>query len=312
MAPRTTPSVWVRLLALVLCFITILEAFLLIARPWYLRWGATAEELRRVLPGDEILASPGTPETRAITIDVPADRVWPWLAQLGQDRGGFYSFDLLENLVGCEMPTEDVLRPERQIWHLGDKLWMYPADKAGGMGYATLRAMVPGRALAFGTHRFGTAAAAPEDGIWSFVVEPSGGTSTRLLVRGQGELGRSLLGTAFDWSVFEPMHFAMERRMMIGIKEVAEGGSRQRGLNHVHVVLWFVTFGLFVTAAVMMVAGIRWRRALSGLLASALVFQILTLIQPPVTLGALLVAAIVILLSRGLYSDHVPATRQAP
>src|SRR5690349_17482365 len=83
--------------------------FLTVVRPWYLRWGATDAELTMPLPGDEIIGTPASQETRAITVAAAAHRVWPWVAQLGQDRGGFYSFDLLENLVGCRMPTTDTL-----------------------------------------------------------------------------------------------------------------------------------------------------------------------------------------------------------
>lgn len=110
-----------RLLALLGSLAIILLAFFLFVRPWYLQWGATDDEARRPLPGDEIVRNAAGQETRAITIEASADRVWPWLAQIGQDRGGFYSYDLLENLVGCEMPTEDYLRPEKQSWQLGSR-----------------------------------------------------------------------------------------------------------------------------------------------------------------------------------------------
>src|SRR5437868_10288057 len=83
-----------------LAFAVLLLSFLVFVRPWYRGWGAD-EALRRAhLPGDTLVAR-GTPrETRAIVIDAPAARVWPWVAQIGQDRGGFYSYQLLENLAG--------------------------------------------------------------------------------------------------------------------------------------------------------------------------------------------------------------------
>ena len=127
---RTTHAA--RFIALGATTVAILSAFLLLVRPWYLHWGATDEEARRSLPGDGIIPNAVGQGTRAITIRAPVERVWPWLAQLGQDRGGFYSYDLLENLVGCEMPTIDRLDPEKQAWRPGDKLWMYPQHKAGG------------------------------------------------------------------------------------------------------------------------------------------------------------------------------------
>jgi hypothetical protein len=156
-----------RSLVLLSSSVVILLAFLFVVRPWYQQWGATDEETRRVLPGDEIVPVAVAQETRAITIGASVDRVWPWLAQLGQHRGGFYSYDLLENVVGSRMPTEDRLRPDRQAWRLGDTLWMYPRERAGGVGYAVLRAFVPDRALAFGTHA-PDAEASREDGSWAF------------------------------------------------------------------------------------------------------------------------------------------------
>src|SRR6266545_3032153 len=160
-----------RILALAGASAAIVCVFFLIVRPWYLGWGATDGEARRILPGDEIIPTASGQETRAITIRAPIERVWPWVSQLGQDRGGFYSYDLLENLVGCKMPTDDRLRPEARRWQLGDKLWMYPPDRAGGAGFATLRVYVPDRAMGFGTRMTGTPLTEPENGSWSFIVQ---------------------------------------------------------------------------------------------------------------------------------------------
>ena len=290
--PRWVP----RTFAVAGVFLAIGVVFANFVRPWYLRWGTTSLEAVSTLPGDEIVPTAASRETRAITVHASVDRVWPWLAQIGQDRGGFYSYDLLENLVGCRMPTTDVLRPERQTWQLGDKLWMYPPDKAGGIGFATLRSYTPGRSLGFATRMSGTPLSAPENGSWSFALVPLGDSATRLLMRGRGAPGRSLLGVAFDRSIFEPAHFAMERRMMIGIAQLAEGGSRHRIENHVQVVLWAVTFALFVAACVMVFRREQWWTALAGVGATATVFQILTLRQPSPALGASLVAVLIALL----------------
>lgn len=285
-----TEATAARYLALASTLAAILSAFLMVIRPWYLRWGATDAETRRTLPGDEIIPDAAGQETRAITIHAPAHKVWPWVAQLGQDRAGFYSFDLLENLVGCEMPATDVLDARQQTWRLGDKLWMYPPRKAGGAGFATLRTFVPGRVLGFGTRLFGTPLSAPENGSWSFVLEPLDAYTTRLLVRGRSAPGRSLLGTAFDRLLFEPAHFVMERRMMIGLKELAEDGVRRHVRNDLLVLFWTIVFALFATAVVMTLAGRNGWRALAAVVAAAVVFQILTLGQPIIALGAVLTA----------------------
>ena len=258
-----------------------MAGFLVIIRPSYLNCGSTADERSKRLPGDEIVPHAGGQTTRAITIHAPIEDAWPWLAQLGQDRGGFYSFDLLENAVGCKMPTVDVLRARHQVWRLGEKLWMYPSDQAGGAGFATLRLYQPGRVFGFATRAMGTSLDQAEDSSWTFVLEPVNAQTTRLIVRGRGAGRRSLLGAAFDRAIFEPVHFVMERRMMIGLKELAETGTRSRRLNHLHVLLWSVTLGLFVAAAVLVVRRAEWKGPLLGVVAAAAAFQILTLVQPP-------------------------------
>ena len=151
-------------------------------------------------------------------------------------------FDLLENVVGCRMPTVDVLRPAKQSWSPGDKLWMYPPEGAGGAGFATLRSYVPGRALGFGTRVVGTPITAPEDGSWTFVLQPLDGYTTRLLIRGRGPVTRSWLGLAFDRSIFEPVHFVLERRMMIGISRWHKGQGSDPGESIICGCLWTITF----------------------------------------------------------------------
>jgi hypothetical protein len=288
----SSASIGTRLLVLAGLLTLILACFFLFVRPWYLRWGAADEELNRMLPGDEIVPHAAGGETRAITINAPVEQVWPWLAQLGQDRGGFYSFEVLENLVGCEMPAANRILPDKQSWKVGDRLWMYPPDKADGVGFATLRAYIPGHAMGFGTRFMGTSPSRPDDGSWSFVLEPLDDGTTRFLVRGRGAPGRSLLGVAFDRSIFEPVHFVMERRMMLDLKQLAEGGARDHTGNTAQVVLWTLTFVFFVAAIVQVVRRAAWGRPLAALFASAIVFQILTLGQPSVVLGIVLVAAV--------------------
>ena len=279
-------------LLLALTTAAVVTVFLTIVRPAYLNWGATAEERIRPLPGDDIVPQSGSQATRAITIKAPLSTVWPWLAQLGQDRGGFYSYDLLENAVGCDMPTDDVLRPDRQNWSLGDRLWMYPPHKAGGIGFATLRSYEPGHALGFATRLTGTSLAEPENGSWSFVAIPLGAHTTRILVRGRGAPRTSIWLLAFDRIFFEPVHFMMERRMLIGLQQLAETGTRSRLSNHWQIAVWIGTalLGVFFASAV-------WRRPhwvmpLAAFVLTAAVFQILTLGQPPLAVGVVLFAAV--------------------
>ena len=168
-SPTTLTRTWPTKLAAFGAVTFLLVTFFVIAvRPWHRSWGATVWEERRALPGDEIVSSPRASggNTHAITIHAPASEVWAWLAQLGQDRGGFYSYEILEDLAGCEMENADRRHPEFQHWAVGDKLWMYPPHKLDGLGHAVLMRFESGRALGFGTKRPGTPLSAPPDGSW--------------------------------------------------------------------------------------------------------------------------------------------------
>src|SRR5215211_9028227 len=89
-------------------------------RDWHLHWGATPDEVERELPGDELLADPDVVSTRAVAIDAPPSAVWPWLVQMGPGRGGAYTYDWIENLLGLGMRSADQVHPEWQRLEVGD------------------------------------------------------------------------------------------------------------------------------------------------------------------------------------------------
>jgi hypothetical protein len=169
-------------------------------RPWMLRWGATRAEREATLQGDEIAPRPGVGPTRAVTVDAPAEAVWPWLAQVGQDRGGFYSYEWLENLAGCRMRNAARIHPEWQRREIGETVLLHPA-----FGLKVAR-FDQGRALVL-------------DGWGAFAIEPLDAGRARLLARGHAPAGR--LAKAYGLLIEIP-HFVMERRMLLGIKERAE------------------------------------------------------------------------------------------
>jgi hypothetical protein len=283
-----------RLAAVAAAVATLFAVLLAFVRPWYSSWGATRAEQVASLPGDQIV--PGAARaTRAISIAAPPERVFAWVAQLGQDRAGFYSYDLLENLVGCEMPRIERLDPALQRWSVGQRLWMYPPNKLGGTGYATLLEYEPGRALAFGTHAPADAAGAPPSGSWTMLVEPEGAQRARLLVRGAGNATPGLLGVAFTRTVFEPLHFAMERRMLEGIQELAEGRRRARWHDLLMLALWCATAAVFVASGWLAALGRDWPRRVACLLLAGALFQILTFAQPSPLLGLPLLGAVLLL-----------------
>jgi hypothetical protein len=104
--------------------VTVVAAAVLRARQR--RWGATDDEVNRTLPGDDLISHADLTATRAITIHATAAQVWPWIAQLGQGRGGFYSYDFLENLVGCDIHSADRIVPEWQRIDIGAQVKLAP------------------------------------------------------------------------------------------------------------------------------------------------------------------------------------------
>jgi len=190
--------------------------YAMLGRRWQLRWGASPEEASASLPGDGLIPSPDLVATRAITIGAPADRVWPWIAQMGQGRGGLYSYDALENLVGCDIHSADRIVPEWQDVAVGDDVWLHP-DVA-----LQVALVEPGAALVVrGAVEMGASAPAPPyDFTWSFSVHSGEDAMTRLIVRER-------YGFTRWWAplLMEPIElasFVMSQKMLRGIRDRAE------------------------------------------------------------------------------------------
>ena len=190
-------------------------ALAFVVRPWYLRWGASDDEFARALPGDELVPRADLAATRAVTIDATPEQVWPWIAQMGQGRAGLYSYDALENLVGCDMHSADRVVPEWQDVAVGSDFRLHP-DVA-----LQVAAVEPGRAFVIrgGVPMGGSAP--PYDFAWAFVLEGRPDGTTRLLVRERYGYTRWWSGLLVE--PVEAVSFVMSRRMLSGIKERAEG-----------------------------------------------------------------------------------------
>jgi hypothetical protein len=181
-----------------------LAVYPLLRRP-ILTWGATSEEAASRLPGDELLEDADGVSTRAITIDAPAGSVWPWLAQMGPSpRGGAYTYDWIENLLGLNMHSADRVLPQFQHPEVGDTI-------ALGANRMRLEQVEPWRVVAWRS----------EDGnwVWSFVLLERDGT-TRLISRNRFRL--PTIAARIGMLPMEPASLLMERKMLRGIKERAE------------------------------------------------------------------------------------------
>jgi hypothetical protein len=206
----------------------------LVIRPWLLRWGATDDELNWEWPGDELTPHRDGEATRAITIHASAHEVWAWLMQIGQDRGGFYSYTWLENLLGCKMHNADKIIPEFQHRKVGETVWLTPKERYGGRARMVIHELIPNRAMilvpAEDAKTVEKTGRAP-GGTWGFVLEPLDEHTTRLIVCSRSSQNQTCLGKLFERTVFDPAHFIMERRMMLGIKERAEKAAAHSDLQ---------------------------------------------------------------------------------
>lgn len=191
-------------------------------RSYRAQWGATHEELRRTLPGDDVLPEVSWSSTHAIDINAPPAQVWPWIVQIGQGRGGFYSYAALENLFGCKINNADEIIPELQTLAVGDEIRMHPSD---AMPVFKVLQITPPTTLLLGNRPEQDAKLDSSIGVtWLFQLEPSGPDGTRLITRWRmfytPDSIRNRL--AFGPVLMEPIDFVMETKMLQGIQERAE------------------------------------------------------------------------------------------
>lgn len=212
-------SVWENLIGAIQIGGTLLASPFL--RGWYNCWGATPAEVQQQLPGDDLVPTPMLGYTRAITIQAPEECIWPWLVQIGQGRGGLYSYDGLENLAGCKIHSTEVIIPELQNPQIGDLV------RLGPKGYPcfTILAIDPCRSMVL-------ISADPKSeqpviyhipdqkgfsiATWQFLLQPVDKNSTRLLVRQRLAYSSDM---TWIWRLTEPVGFIMERKMMLGIRQ---------------------------------------------------------------------------------------------
>jgi hypothetical protein len=200
---------------------------LLIVRRRQLRWGATDRERLEPLPGDSLLRETDLTATRAISINAAAAQVWPWLAQLGQGRGGFYSYDFLENLVGCDIHSADHIVAEWQGLELKDEVRLAPQVSLYVAAIERGRSVVLRGGIPLGSK------SPPYDFTWAFVLREKPDGTTRLLVRERYAYTRPWASLIVEPA--EAASFVMTQKMLRGIKNRAEradlGAARARRLT---------------------------------------------------------------------------------
>ena len=192
-----------------------------VGRRWINTWGATEAEITSILPGDELLPSAQSQSTRAITILAPPAEVWQWLVQIGQGRGGFYSYDWLENLFGLDIHTVNEIVPELQHLAAGDQIRL---AKQGAVYRVAI--LEPERALILRMLDQKTLELAdpnaPDyyEATWGFILNPIDEQTSRFITRGRGA-SKTFAGRVLN-EIIGPISFIMETRMLRTIKARAE------------------------------------------------------------------------------------------
>lgn len=190
-------------------------------------WGTTESEALAAMPGDELIGRSRYRSTHAVTVEAPAEEVWPWLVQLGQGRGGLYSYDWLENLLGLDIHSADRVVPELQGLAVGDHVRLVPEGSEPALRFVVARLTAP-HVLVLGPDqdRESAFAAHLPHPCWTFQLNPAGAGRCRLVVRFQADFEPTPLASVAYQHALLPIHFVMERKMMLGIKRRAELAAR--------------------------------------------------------------------------------------
>lgn len=186
--------------------------------------GATRFERNRPLPGDELVPGAAKPWTMATTVDAPPVAVWQWLVQMGCNRGGFYSFDRLDN---AGRPSVEEIRPEWQTLAPGDRIDAHPSGRA----WFVVAEVEDEHALVLRSSLdvpsfvpYDPAGGRPRffvDSSWAFVLEPLA-SRTRVVVRLKTAERPRLLGRVLTFFLFDPVHYVMQTRQLVRIRRLAE------------------------------------------------------------------------------------------
>lgn len=196
-------------------------------RPWRTRWGATSEEVTRNWAGDPLVRRPDWQSTMAITVNAPPERIWPFLVQVGQGRGGFYSYERLENLIGCGVVNAERVLPEHQSLAVGDLIRLHRQGPPLTVAVLeTRRALVMHGGPADGLATTGTANAPDVESTWALLLEPGTDGTTRLVSRTRYRHGRTWIERlAGGPTLLEPISYVMTRKMLRVLKHLIEQPS---------------------------------------------------------------------------------------
>ncbi|MBN1874234.1 MAG: hypothetical protein JXA33_08380 [Anaerolineae bacterium] len=243
-----------------------------VIRLFHLRWGATAEEVSRPMPGD----LNGTRWTRAITIQATPEQIWPWLLQWGQGRGGWYSYDWLENLLGFDIHTADRILPEYQNTAVGDPICM-----AANVCTSFVSVIEPNQWFGW--------QASDETGkpVWNFTfgLFPMDDTRTRLVVR--ESFDKDAMPRAVTFAIEIP-DVVMEQKALDTVKRRVEGRPASVLTTPCEIIVWIAALVMGLIAGVLFINRKDWKKPLVAGVSSVITLLVLTFLFPPLWLRGVL------------------------
>ena len=251
--------------------------YLMVIRPWYMRWGATDEEVAGKMPGDEIVAEPTFNSTRAVTIEGSPEEIWPWLVQMGYGRAGFYGYDLIENLgSGGDLESAQEIVPELQGFAVGDDM------PISVVATYKIKEMQGGRYLVWSDEN---------GGAFTWGLYPLNDHQTRLVLRFRFQ------HRWFDWMFTDWADHIAVRKMLQGVKDRVEGRVEPVAHQNAEIALWAIAAIELLTAIVLIFKLRRWWWGWPQALAAAGILLLTLYAFPPfwigISLEAILLASLI-------------------
>jgi hypothetical protein len=253
---KSVKSALIRWASIGAIFLLSAGVYLVFIRPWHLQWGATDVEAASYMPGDELVDNPTFNSTRGVTIENSPSEIWPWLVQMGYGRGGFYGYDLIENLGSKRgLASAEVIMPDLQQLQVGDDL------PISVVALYKIQTIEPDRFLVW---------ADENRGAFTWGLYPLDESHTRLILRFR------FRHDWYDWVFTEWADPIAVRKILLGIKDRAEGRVEPMVAQNLEIMTWGAA-ALELIAAVILTFRLRhWWKSwmLAFLSAATLIFSL--------------------------------------
>ena len=273
---KSAKTILLRILIGVILLGGLLYGMFTLIRPVIQEWGSTPSERTLSLPGDDLISDPVLEWDHGITINAPAADVWPWIAQIGDTRGGFYSYTFIENLFGAIAGGGDgVVYVNAERIHAE---WQDPQP-----GEEIIEGMLAIREVEQGKYLLAESIM-PEmmEWVWLWYVQPIDEQQTSLIVRQAVGSPDEMADSPVMGIIIDLGGFVMENNMLQGIKTRAEGGKELSWIEPLEIAVWLLTFVAGIIAGVRYVIRESWQFPLFLAVLSVLLLFMLTYVQPPV------------------------------